>query len=314
MGSERISLILAGLPRLGTLLSAVLLVALLLVISASPEAAAAAAPPTAEAARPAPPTPTASGQAPAALAPGLTPGTITALLPDPPTADPSWGDGAAATPLSRRLQHWPAWQLPAPLPRPGQRSPVWPAWFRGDWLVLDLTALDADGATPPTEALPHWPARFRDDGHGAAAAERAFNANAAGRALLGDRLLSVQDDPADPRRQLARLRGDALLETTLVGQRGEEPRPGLFLNDELSLQVLHGPGEPRVSRVETLGRWQLRPDGSIDGDQWQARYGSPAEGLRAAPLSTDRLRLRLVPAGPGSDPAIGTGAPATGYR
>lgn len=216
---------------------------------------------------------------------------------------------AATTPLERRLEQWPHWRLPAPLPRPGRGAPLWPAWFAGDWLVLDLSALDPSAAessaTLPTAhgGAPSWQARFHADGRGGTVADRAFNAAAAGRALLGDRLLSVQDDPSDPRRQLARLQGDQLLETTLVGQRGEEPSAGLFWNDELSLQVLHGRGEPRVSRVETLGRWQQRPDGGIDGEQWQARYGSPADGLRAEPVATERLRLRLVPAGPGSDPA-----------
>jgi hypothetical protein len=145
-------------------------------------------------------------------------------------------------------------------------------------------------------------------------ADRASNALSIGRSLLGDRLLSVQDDPANPQRQLARLAGEQLLETTLIGQHGERPAADRFLNDELSLQVLHQPGEPRLSRIETLGRWQLQADGSITGEQWQARYPSPADGLAVPALAADHWRLRLVPAPPESDPATGTRVPEADCR
>jgi len=169
-------------------------------------------------------------------------------------------------------------------------------------------------AAAPLPSSPPWRARFRPDGRGGAVADRAYNAFALGRSLLGEALLSVQDDPANPQRQLARLAKGQLLETTLIGQRGESPQPDAFLNDELSLQVLHGPGEPRVSRIETLGRWTRLTDGSISGEQWQARYGSPADGLAAPSLSSEHWRLRLVPAPSGSDRATGKAAPAAGYR
>lgn len=230
----------------------------------------------------------------------------------PPAAAAEAGPLAPATPLERRLHQWPAWKLPAPLARPGRQAPAWPIWFKGTWLVESET-LSMDPAMPP-QPNPPWQARFRPDGRGGAVAERAFNACSVGRSLLGERLLSVQDDPANPQRQLARLAGDLLLETTLIGQRGETPEPERFLNDELSLQVLHGPGEPRVSRIETLGRWRLLVDGSIAAEQWQARYPSPSEGLAATPLSSDHWRLRLVPVPPGSDHATGTAAPAAGCR
>jgi hypothetical protein len=83
--------------------------------------------------------------------------------------------------------------------------------------------------------------------------------------------------------------------------------------DELALQVLHGPGDPRVSRVETLSRYELQADGQITADQWQATYPSPAYGLAAQPTGTDHVVLSLQrldlnklsprPLPPGSDPA-----------
>jgi len=214
--------------------------------------------------------------------------TLPILLGNPGAA------AAAPDPLAQRLLAWPAWSLPAPLPRPGRRDLVWPAWFAGDW---EVSSEEAEGP-----AL-HWHARFHANGTGGAVADRAFNATAIGQAALGDQLLSVADDPANPNRQLTRLGGDRLLETTVIGRRRALPRDQGFLADELSLQVLHGPGEPRLQRVEVLGRWQLRPDGVIDGEQWQASYPSPAEGLAATAQRPHHLRLRLSPLPPGSESA-----------
>ena len=213
---------------------------------------------------------------------------------------------AAPDPLEQRLLAWPAWSLPAPLPRPGRRDLVWPAWFAGDW---EVSSEDADGEADGP-AL-HWHARFHADGTGGALADRAFNAQAIGRAAFGDQRLSVTDDPTNPNRQLTRLGGDQLLETTVVGRRSALPSHQEFLADELSLQVLHGPGEPRIQRVEVLGRWQLRPDGAIDGEQWQASYPSPTEGLAATGQRQRHLRLRLSPLpqaqGSLSDPEVRVG-------
>lgn len=213
--------------------------------------------------------------------------TILAILLALPAA--GWATG----PLEERLELWPAWSLPAPLNRPGRGDLVYPGWFEGRWSVSDP---DAD---PPLA----WEARFRPDGRGGIVGERAANAAAVGRALLGETLLAVEQDPADPNRQLARLREGLLLESRVIGRRVETASGGDFLADELSLQVLHGPGDPRITRVETLSRYHRRADGVIEGSQWQATYPSPAEGLGAQPLATGRYRLRLDPQTPESDPA-----------
>ena len=203
---------------------------------------------------------------------------------------------ALLTLLPARASDWPAWSLPAPLPRPGHGDLVYPAWFEGRWQV------SSDGI--------RYEARFRPENKGVVG-ERAFNAEGVGRALLGEQLLPVDDDPANPNRQIARLAGDVRLESTVVGRR-TETSGNTFWADELALQVLHGPGEPRVSRVETLSRYQLEADGSIRGEQWQASYPSPALGLAAQATSSGHYDLWLTPLvpapavappGPRSDPA-----------
>jgi hypothetical protein len=208
-------------------------------------------------------------------------------------AAPAWGST-----LADRAEAWPSWRLPAPLERPGTSDLTYPSWFEGSWQVR------SDGLV--------YMVRFARTKAGAVVGDRAFNAEAIGAALLGSALQAVANDPANPNRQVATFKlpsGPAFsLESTVVGRHQELPSPTSFEADELALQVLHGPGDPRVSRVETLSRYQLQADGQITADQWQATYPSPALGLTAQPTGTDHVVLRLQkisprPLPPGSDPA-----------
>lgn len=214
--------------------------------------------------------------------------------------------GAGPSPLEARIAQWPAWTLPAPLVRPGRGDLVYPPWFEGAWQASD------DGGNC-------YELRFNRDHSGALVGDRAFNARAIGGALLGEALLGVENDPADPNRQIARLQGPEgtpfQLESSVIGRRSDQPAAGEFLADELALQVLHGPGQPRLSRVETLSLFRLGSDGSIGIEQWQATYPSPTAGLAARASGSQRISLRLVPlrddpAGPGSHRASGTAAAA----
>jgi hypothetical protein len=193
--------------------------------------------------------------------------------------------------LPGRAASWPDWHLPAPLQPSGRADLVYPSWFAGSWIV------SSDDGT--------YPVRFALRSDGTVVGERAFNAASVGRAVLGDALLRVDNDPANPNRQLAALNNDLLLESTVVARRSEAPATGAeFLADELALQVLHQPGAPpRISRIETLSRYRLQNDGSIDGEQWQATYASPASGLAAEPLRSAHWQLTLTPDAPPGDHA-----------
>lgn len=202
----------------------------------------------------------------------------------------------SATLLEQRLQAWPDWQLPTPLPRPDRRGDLlYPAWFAGEWQVtsLDLTAEGETGAP-----LRHQ-ARFLIDANQQVVADRAFNARSIGSAVLGSALLTVEQPADDHNRQLARLRNDQLLETSVIGRRQSDPQQEPFTTDELVLQIVHGPGAPRISRVETLSRYYPCPSRPaavehICAEQWQARFSGPEQGLDAAPLARAHYRLELT--------------------
>ena len=57
----------------------------------------------------------------------------------------SGGPAWAQTGLEQRLNSWPDWSLPVPLPRPSNRDDlIYPDWFAGLWQVesIDLDAPD----------------------------------------------------------------------------------------------------------------------------------------------------------------------------
>ena len=182
---------------------------------------------------------------------------------------------SAGDPLQQRVEAWPEWSLPAPLARPGQQDLTYPSWFAGRW---QATSIDPSAQEPDL----HYTVQFNVDAKGQVVGDRAFNASAIGHALLGEQLLEVRNDPINPNRQLAQLAGDQQLESTVVGRRSHQSGSTLFLADELALQVMHGPGDPRVSRVETLNRYRLVAPDRIEAEPWQASYGSPADGLAAS--------------------------------
>jgi hypothetical protein len=198
---------------------------------------------------------------------------------------PAWAQGN----LEQRLNNWPQWSLPAPLPRPSNQDDlIYPEWFEGLWQVesMDLNAPD----DPP---LLHQ-ARFQTDRRGRLVGDRSFNATAIGRALLGDQLLGVEEDPDSANRQIARLKGDLYLETTVTGRRQESPTEDTFLADELVLQILHTPGAPRLSRIETLSRYN-RCGEDICAEQWQARYPDPGQTITNKAVSVHRYQLTMRP-------------------
>ena len=201
----------------------------------------------------------------------------------------SGGPAWAQSSLEQRLNSWPDWSLPAPLPRPSNRDDlIYPDWFEGLWQVesIDLDAPD----DPP---LLHQ-ARFQTDRRSRLIGDRSFNAISIGRALLGDQLLGVEEDPDSANRQIARLKGDLYLETTVTGRRQESPTEDTFLADELVLQILHTPGAPRLSRIETLSRY-TRCDEDICAEQWQARYPDPGQTITNKAVSVHRYQLTMRP-------------------
>ncbi|WP_353291778.1 DUF6816 family protein [Synechococcus sp. M16CYN] len=199
------------------------------------------------------------------------------------------GSSAWASPLEQRLSLWPEWTLPAPLTRPSSRDDlVYPEWFTGCWQVKSVD-LDLPNQPPVIHE-----ARFLRDSKNRLVGDRAFNASSIGRALLGDQILRIEDDPTSSGRQMTQLRGNRYLETTVIGRRQFSPDADIFLADELVLQIFHTTELPRLSRIETLSRYQ-RCGAAICAEQWQASYAPPGQSLRGQAISNHHYQLQFTP-------------------
>ena len=102
--------------------------------------------------------------------------------------------------LPARAAQWPEWSLPAPLPRPERQDLIYPAWFAGRWQVSS-GAISFEARFCQQPEVTGKPGR----GERAVVGDRAFNALNIGKAVLGEQLLSVRSDPANPNRQIALL-------------------------------------------------------------------------------------------------------------
>lgn len=203
------------------------------------------------------------------------------------SGSPCWAKDAS--PLQQRLEQWPDWSGPAALPRPGNRDDlIYPRWFEGLWSVAN------DDLDAPEEDTIRHQARFQPDQRGRIVGDRAFNARSIGDAVLGEQLLRVEDDPSSANRQMAQLKGDLRLETSVTGRGQATPADDTFLADEIVLQILHVPGPPRLSRIETLSRYQRCGDQQICGEQWQARYPAPGQAMANTPLSQHHFQLTMT--------------------
>ena len=198
--------------------------------------------------------------------------------------------------LQQRFDSWPQWSLPAPLPRPrAQQDLIYPDWFAGEWQVTS-EALDESGERIPDDRPLVYEVRFVVNRRNELIGDRPFNAASVGKALLGETLLSVEQNPDQVNRQLARFRDDVVLETTVIGRRETTPKADSdFFSDELVLQILHGPGAPRLSRIETLTHY-VRCGDDICADQRQVSHAGP--GLQTDQTlegRSSRFKLTLKP-------------------
>jgi hypothetical protein len=204
--------------------------------------------------------------------------------------------------LTSRLQQWPHWSLPAPLARPGRRDLTYPDWCAGDWRVQS-----SDGSS--------YAVRFLSSAAGVVG-DRAFNAAAVGRAVLGERLNGVANDPGNPNRQIAYLHGldgqPLELESTVVGRRSERPGPQLLLVDELDRSVAAAPQRPALPGALFDATEALRAaDPSyvefLASMYIEVRRGPELQKIFAGGASTFSIVDRLRELSAGTEPGDGDG-------
>jgi hypothetical protein len=137
-------------------------------------------------------------------------------------------------------------------------------------------------------------------------ADRAFNGLNIARAYLGEAaVLGVTVPPEDPNRQIARLRGDRQLLSTVTERASEQPDADTFIATEIARQSFVGAPQVYFNTVETTTVYRRSPLPSsqagiaIEGDQYSAVYLSPRDpdyfAARDRPVTLYRYRLQLAP-------------------
>ncbi len=198
--------------------------------------------------------------------------------------------------IKRRLSDWPEWRLPGPFKHIAlEKDIVYPSWFNGTWIVKST-----DLKNNEKESL-RYEAKFKLNSLNEVIGDRAFNALSVGKAVLGDQLLRVQDDPKSPNRQVATFDKQIFLESKVIGRHQFFEDESSFFVDELVLQIFHNFDISRIKRVETLSKFQLCNDSISDfeklsqqiicGEQWQAVYPGPGESLGSKPTQTSHYYL-----------------------
>ena len=200
--------------------------------------------------------------------------------------------------LIKRKLTWPDWKLPSPLKRPGLKDDLtYPEWFEGVWDVKSNFDNDTN-----QETIFHS-ARFFFDSSKKLIADREFNTTSYAMNAKNSQFIIIKNDPDTPNRQFAKLTEDRYLETKIIGRLQEEIYDGLFLTDELILQILHSPGLSRVSQVETLTEFKMcqvnerkfskNNNYKICAEQFQTIYNQPGEKLSLLPVYTQKSKLVL---------------------
>ena len=164
---------------------------------------------------------------------------------------------------------------------------VYPDWFEGLWEVESLDLLvNAERWTKACPSCSIW---------------SSFGSISTTRWWGIDQLISVEQAPHQVNRQLARLSNDRLLETTVIGREQTSIHIASFVSDELVLQVMHGARAPRLSRIETLSRYQPCQDepsadivSRICGEQWQQTYPAPGAASESFVQRASRYKLTLT--------------------
>ena len=214
----------------------------------------------------------------------------TSICANPLIQDPSY------ILLERRLNDWPEWRLPGPFNQTAlQKDIVYPSWFNGAWIVQS-----SDLNNPGNTSL-EYEAKFKLNSFNEVVGDRSFNAFSVGKAVLGDKLLRVQDDPKSPNRQMATFDEKRFLETKVIGRNQSLKNGSVFFIDELALQIFHTLDVSRIKRVETLSKFHLckQPSSTFEdssekkicGEQWQAIYPGPGESLGSKPTKVSHYKL-----------------------
>ena len=196
--------------------------------------------------------------------------------------------------LENRETQWPEINLPNFKFSDTSKDLIYPQWFEGTWLVT------SEDISKDTEEPITYKVNFFKNDLDLIIGDRAKNSESIGKAIFGDYLIKVVNDPQSINNQITYLKDDLYIDSRITG-RNQIKDDNIFFADELVIQTAHKPGASRINQVETISKFQkcsgdefkennLKKQ-NICGYQYVASYGSKVGVPSIHPIKTNKYKL-----------------------
>ena len=196
--------------------------------------------------------------------------------------------------LENRVNQWPELYLPNFKLSDTSKDLIYPKWFEGNWLVTSQDIIN-DSEEPVI-----YKVNFFKNNSDLIVGNRAKNSESIGKAIFGDTLLKVVNDPKSFNSQITYLKNDFYIDSRITG-RTQIQDNDIFFADELVIQTDHKPGASRVNQVEVLSKFKKcdqtnlkfndKQKTDICGVQYISSYGSRVGDPSVHAIKTNQYKL-----------------------
>ena len=196
--------------------------------------------------------------------------------------------------LENRVNKWPEIYLPNFKFSDTSKDLIYPKWFEGSWLVSSQ-----DISNDSEEPVIYKVNFFKNDSD-LIVGNRAKNSESIGKAIFGDTLIKVVNDPNSINNQITYLKDDFYIDSRITG-RNQIQDDDIFFADELVIQTVYKQGAARVNQVETISKFQQCDSEQLEiidsqkndicGLQYVATYGSKVGDPSIHAIKTNKYKL-----------------------
>ncbi len=196
--------------------------------------------------------------------------------------------------LENRVNQWPQLYLPNFKLSDTSKDLIYPKWFEGNWLVTSQDIIN-DSEEPVI-----YKVNFFKNDSDLIVGNRAKNSESIGKAIFGDTLIKVVNDPQSINNQITYLKDDFYIDSRITG-RNQIQDDDIFFADELVIQTAHKPGASRINQVETISKFKKcdkvnlkfkdNQKSDICGVQYIATYGSKVGDPSVHAIKTNKYEL-----------------------
>ena len=196
--------------------------------------------------------------------------------------------------LDNRENLWPELYLPNFKLSNTSKDLIYPNWFEGNWVVT------SQDLTHEFQEPIIYKVNFFKNNFNEVVGNRSKNSESIGKAIFGEELVKVVNDPKSFNKQITYLKDDLYIDSRITG-RNQIQDDDVFFADELVIQTSHKPGVSRVNQIETISKFKKcdkdnlilknyqRPD--ICGVQYIASYGSKVGDHSVHAIKTNKYKL-----------------------